>query len=102
MANGEELSQDPLVERLRPEPSEPPQPVKVLVGFSGESDKEGYWRVYYTRELDSYAEFRQEDVVYSEQIPPDQSPFVGLDATRISVKPDAVIENSRTYRPTTP
>jgi hypothetical protein len=95
----EELSPDPFVQRLRPDPSEPPIPVRVLEGLLGNSDREGYWRLYFSRELDNYAEFRQEDVVYSEPIPPDQPPFVGLDATRVGIRRDATIEFTRARTP---
>jgi len=95
----EELDQDPLVKRLRSGPSEPPQPVRMLVGFSGESDREGHWRLYFTRELDSYAEFRREDIVYSEPIPREQAPHVGYDATRVGIKRDATIEYTQVRTP---
>jgi hypothetical protein len=95
----EELSQDPFVERLRPDPAQPPTPVRVLEGLMGKSDREEYWRLYFTRELNSYVEFRAEDVVYSEPIPSDQPPFVGLDATRVGIQRDATIEFTRTRMP---
>jgi hypothetical protein len=95
----EELSQDLHVERLRPDPSEPPTPVRVLQGLMGNSDREGYRRLYFNRELNSYAEFRQEEVVFSEPIPPEQHPFVGLDATRVGIRRDAAIEYTRVSAP---
>jgi hypothetical protein len=91
----EALSQDPFVEKVRPDPSEPPTPVRVLQGLLGNSDREGYRRLYFTRELDSYAEFRRDDVLYSEPIPSEQPPFVGLDATRVGIRRDAAIEYTR-------
>jgi hypothetical protein len=51
----EELSQDPYVERLRPDPSQPPEAVRILEGLLGDSDREGYRRLYFNRELDYYA-----------------------------------------------
>jgi hypothetical protein len=83
MANNErpggpdDLGQDPFVERRRLDPSQRPEPVRELVGFLGESDREGYLRLYFTRELDYYAEFRTEDVIFSEPFPADQLPFLG-------------------------
>jgi hypothetical protein len=53
----EELSQDPYVERLRPDPSQPPEAVRILEGLLGDSDREGYRRLYFNRELDYYAAF---------------------------------------------
>jgi hypothetical protein len=112
MANGEEprepeepggpedqLSQDPFVERLRPDPSEPPIPVRVLKGLLGNSDRGGYWRLYFSSELDYYAEFRAEDMVFTEPIPPDQPPFLGQQATRVGIGRDATIEYTRVRTP---
>jgi hypothetical protein len=59
----EDLGQDPFVERRRPDPSQLPERVRILEGLLDDSDREGYKRLYFTRELDSYAEFRAEDVV---------------------------------------
>jgi hypothetical protein len=95
----EELRQHPFVGRLRPEPSQPPERVRVLEGLLGNSDREGYKRLYFTRELDYYAEFRIEDVVYSEPIPPDHPPLVGLDGTRVGIRWDAPIEFTRVRTP---
>jgi hypothetical protein len=87
----EALRPDSFVERFRGDPSQPPQPVRVLEGLLGNSDREGYHRIYFTREFDSYAEFRAEDYVYREPIPPDQPPFLGLDASRVAIKRDAPV-----------
>ena len=97
----EQLRQDPFVERLRRDPSQPPQPVRVLEGLLGNSDRAGYHRLYFTREFDSYAEFRAEDVVYREPVPPDQPPFPGLDASRVGIRRDAPVwyTQVRTPRP---
>jgi hypothetical protein len=101
MANGEErgdreeLGQDPFVERMRPDPSEPPEQVRVLEGLLGDSDRGGYKRLYFTRELDYYAEFRQDDVVFAEPIPSDQPPFLGQQATRVGIRRSATVEYTR-------
>jgi hypothetical protein len=91
----EDLSQDPFVERMRPDPSEPPEQVRILEGLLGDSDREGYRRLYFTRELDYYAEFRTEDVVFSETIPSDQPPFLGQQATRVGIRRNATVEFTR-------
>jgi hypothetical protein len=95
----EDLSQDPFVERMRPDPSEPPEQVRILEGLLGDSDRAGYKRLYFTRELDSYAEFRTEDVVFTEPIPPDQPPFLGEQATRVGIRRDAPVEYTRVRAP---
>lgn len=93
--------QDPFVERLRPDPSEPPTPVMVLEGLLGDSDRSGFRRLYLTRELNHYAEFRADQVLNIETIPADRAPFVGQEATRVTLPRDATIDytRSRTARP---
>jgi hypothetical protein len=95
----EDLGQDPYVERHRPDPSQPPEAVRILEGLLGDSDREGYKRLYFTRELDHYAEFRTEDVLFSEPIPSDQPPFLGQQATRVGLRQDATIEYTRVRTP---
>ena len=97
--SSEDLGQDPFVERRRPDPSQPPEPVRILEGLLGDSDREGYKRLYFTRELDNYAEFRTEDVVFREPIPSEQPPMVGLDTTRVGIRRDAPIEYTRVRAP---
>jgi hypothetical protein len=95
----EDLSQDPFVERGRPDPARPPEPVRILEGLLGDSDRAGRHRLYFSRELDSYAEFRDEDVVYRESIPADRPPFLGDDATGIALRRDATVEFTRVQAP---
>ena len=92
------FEQDPHVDQLRPEPSAPPSDVVILEGLAGKSDREGWARLYFNRELTYYAEFQREDIVFTEAIPPDQPPMVGLKGTRVGIKKDAVIEYTRTTR----
>jgi hypothetical protein len=73
--------------------------VRILEGLLGDSDKEGYKRLYFNRELDHYAEFRAEDVIFREPIPSEQPPFFGLDATRVGIRRDATIEFTRVRTP---
>jgi len=95
----EDLGQDPFVERLRPDPSRPPEAVRILEGLLGDSDREGYKRLYFTRELDHYAEFRAEDVLFREPIPSEQAPLVGQQATRVGLRREATIEYTRLRTP---
>jgi hypothetical protein len=72
-----------------------------MTGFLGDSDRPGFRRLYFTRDLDYYAEFRVEDVVDLESIPADQPPFRGEEATRLALRRDATLEYTRvrTARP---
>src|SRR5687768_11356916 len=92
------FDQDPFVEQMRPEPSAPPSEVVVLEGLAGRSDREGWARLYFNRMLTYYAEFRREDIVFTEDIPPEQAPMVGLKCTRVGIRKDAVIEYTRATR----
>ncbi|MGW6793881.1 hypothetical protein [Streptomyces chartreusis] len=83
------------MEHVAPDPSQPVQRTLNLRGLLGNSDREGYQRIYFSTDLDYFAEFKTEDIVHTEAITPDQPPFVGLDATSVSIKRDASIQYSR-------
>jgi hypothetical protein len=88
---GRSLPQHPRVGQLKPDPAQPAQQVTELTGLPGDSDRAGYQRLYLTAQLDYYAEFLTADIVYSDDVPADQSPFPGLEATRVGVRRDAAI-----------
>lgn len=90
--------QDPRVERLRPDPSEPATRVRALSGLWGDSDRDGYARLYLTRDLTAYAEFRVDDVIQTTEIPPDRSPLLGEQATRVELPRDANVDITRSKR----
>lgn len=87
---------DPFVEKLRPDPAQPPHSVLVLEGLLGDSDRAGFRRLYFTRSLTYYAEFRTDDVVFTEAIPPEQPPLQGLESSRVGIKEGASIDYTRT------
>ena len=76
---------------MKPDPSQPARRVIDLTGLPGNSDRAGYQRLYLTTRLDYYAEFLSSDVVYSEAVPAERSPFPGHEATRVSIGRDATI-----------
>jgi hypothetical protein len=94
-ANVGDRPQDPIVERLRADPAQPPAPTLEMSGFLGDSDRPGFRRLYFTRDLDYYAEFRAGDAVDVETIPADQDPFRGEEATRLRLRRDATVEYTR-------
>lgn len=89
-------TQDPLVERFRPDPAKPPEPALTLSGFLGNSDRAGSRRLYFGESLDYYAEFREDDVLHSASIPANEQPFLGEEATRVALGRDATVEYTRT------
>jgi len=92
---------DPFVAARINDPATPAAATFQLAGLLGDSDRDGLRRLYLNTALDYYVEFRNEDVVTVESVAPDQPPFVGLDATRISLKRDAQVEYVRTRAATT-
>jgi hypothetical protein len=95
----EERPQDPHVERLRPDPSQPPQQARTLVGFFGDSDRPGMRRLYFTEALDSYAEFRTDDVLSLVPVPAEQAPFPGHQVTKVMLRRDATVDYTYTHTP---
>ena len=89
-------AQDDIVARRRPDPSRPPEPTVTLIGFLGDSDRAGFRRLYFSKSLDYYCDFRAEDVVHMSAIPADEAPFRGDEATRVELKQGATIEHTRT------
>lgn len=94
----EDRRPDPRVGKYRPDPSEPPAPVRTLHGFWGDSDRPGFRRLYFSASLNSYAEFRVSDVLEATDVPPNQAPFLGEQVTRVTLRRDAQVDitHSRT------
>ena len=67
-------------------------PGVTLSGLWGESDRPGRGRLYLTTALDYFVEVRLDQVTGVESIPPEEPPFPGLDATRVTLTPDASVE----------
>jgi hypothetical protein len=86
------LQQDPLVDRLRHDPSQPP--AVEYQGFLGHSEKEGYWRLYLTRALDDYLEIADSDIV-DRKPRSDRDPEAG---SCIWIKATAIITRGPVYR----
>ncbi len=67
-------------------------PVVSLAGLLGDSDRPGCRRLYLTTTLDYFVEFRAEHVIGVADVPPEQAPFMGLDATRVDLVADATLD----------
>lgn len=81
-ASKPDLKPDELVEKLRPDPNKPSDAIEQC-GFFGESDREDYFRLYWTRALTDYFEIANEDLVYRQKLPNGGS--------RIWIKPTAIV-----------
>jgi hypothetical protein len=84
--------QDPRVAVGRPTPDDSARPGKTFVGFLGDSPRPGYRRLYFDPALTRFAEFAAGDVIDHSPIPPDQPPFPGEQATRVTFRPGAPME----------
>jgi hypothetical protein len=89
----EQLRQSPFVEKVMPDPSHPTS-VAPWIGLVGKSTEDGYWRLYLTIELDSYIEFKEEDVLAFDIVPPKQS-TLEVEAARVYLEPSARIKHVR-------
>jgi hypothetical protein len=91
--------QDARVAYGRATPDSPARPGLTLVGFLGDSHREGYRRLYLDDGLTVFVEFNVEFVVYDNQLPAGQSPFLGEPATSVTFQLDAELEfeHTRTY-----
>ncbi|MFI6112999.1 hypothetical protein [Kitasatospora sp. NPDC051164] len=87
--------QDDFVARNLSDPSERPAKTLTLSGLLGDSDRTGFRRLYFNKQLDYYAEFASADVLSVETVATDQPPFVGLDATKVTLRRDATVHFTR-------
>jgi hypothetical protein len=79
---------------------ETPVGLTSFVGLLGRSAREGCWLLYPTLDMATSLEIEEADVVYSEALPPEQSPFGGLGGTRVFVRRGARVTTARTVATT--
>jgi hypothetical protein len=92
--------EDAIISRLRPAPGQPPVGVTSYIGLLGKSPKEGYWLLYPSLDMSQSVEINEADIVHSEQLPPDRSPFGSLGGTQVFVKQNATVTTSKTVSQT--
>ena len=90
------LEPDSILDQLAGGPMQPPAGVTSYVGLLGRSSKEGYWLVYLTLDMSLSVEIAEADIVHSEQLPPDKSPFGSLGGTQVFVRKGAKVTTTRT------
>ena len=98
---GSSSPQSDYVQRVRPNPAEHPEPAISLVGLNGESDRQGFRRLYLDKTLCYHVEFKPEDVVREETLPPSALPLLGLESTRVSLRPGSPVDFTRSHTLTT-
>jgi len=89
-----ELSEHPLIAKLRPDPSKPYEPTVKLAGYVGRSTEEGRIRLYPTLDdLSTYLDIRREDIVHAEAAPESALEHGG---TYVWVKQSAEVTHGQT------
>ncbi|HEV7590491.1 MAG TPA: hypothetical protein VGO40_20440 [Longimicrobium sp.] len=64
--SGSKVPRDAFISRLVPDPKNVGEPPEVLRGFVGDSDEDGYTRIYCGPGLDAFADVRDEDILHYE------------------------------------
>jgi hypothetical protein len=90
------LQEDRILARLVGDSTQVTTGVTSYTGLLGRSPKEGYWLLYLTLDMTLSVEVREEDIVHSDQLSPDKSPFGSLGGTQVFIKKDAMVTTTRT------
>src|SRR5712691_4696208 len=90
------LREETILNRLVSDSTQVPTGLTSFVGLLGRSPKEGYWLLYRTLDMSLCVEIHEDDIVHSEQLPPDKSPFGSLGGTQVFVKKGAKVTTTRT------
>jgi hypothetical protein len=90
------LQEDRILARMASGPGQAPAGLTSYVGLLGRSPNAGHWRLFLSLDMSVYVEIREEDIVESEQLSKDQSPFGGLGGTRVFVKKGADVTTTQT------
>ena len=92
--------EDAIISRLKKGTGQTPTGVTSYIGLLGRSPREGYWLLYLSLDMSHSVEISEADIVHSEQLPPERSPFGSLGGTQVFVKQDAKVTTSRTVSQT--
>jgi hypothetical protein len=88
--------EDRIIARLAGDSTQVTTGLTSYIGLLGRSPKEGYWLLYPSLDMSTSVEIREEDIVHSDQLPPDKSPFGSLGGTQVFVRKDAQVTTTRT------
>ena len=90
------LQEDGVVARLKNASGGELTGLTTYTGLLSRSSKEGYWLLYPTLDMSTCVEIQDSDIVHSEPLPPEQSPFGGLGGTLVFVRKGAQVTTTRT------
>ena len=89
------LQEDRILAQLVSGSAQAPAGLASYVGLLSRSPNEGRWRLYLSLDMSVYIEIREEDIVHSEQLSADKSPFGGLGGTQVYVKKGAEVTTTQ-------
>lgn len=72
-----------------------PSGVISYTGLVQRSPRDGYWLIYPTLDMRLSVEISQQDILHTEELPPERSPFGSLGGTRIFVRKGATVTTTR-------
>ena len=90
------LQEEGIVARLKNAAGGELAGLTTYTGLLGRSPREGYWLLYPTLDMSTSIEIEESDIVHSEPLPPEQSPFGGLGGTLVFVRKGAQVTTTRT------
>jgi hypothetical protein len=94
------LQEDRIVAQLASGAGQAPTGLTSYVGLLSRSPTAGRWRLYLSLDMSTFVEFAEEDVVHSEQLAADRSPFGSLGGTQVFVKKGAEVTATQTVTST--
>jgi len=90
------LQEESIIARLKSAAGGELAGLASYVGLLGRSSKEGFWLLYPTLDMSTSLEIQESDIVLSEPLAPEQSPFGGLGGTRVFIRKGAQVTTTRT------
>jgi hypothetical protein len=94
--SGQPLRASPLADKLAGGPGGVPTGVTTFVGLAGRSSRPGYSALWLDRSMSRCVEIANDDIVHSEELPPERSLFGALGGTRVYVRRGAQVVHTRT------
>jgi hypothetical protein len=87
--------EDAILSKLKGPAGQPQTGLTSFVGLLGRSSRAGYWLLYLGLDMSRWVEIKEEDIVHSEPLAADQSPFGSLGGTRVIVKQNATVTTTQ-------
>lgn len=86
------MDEDEIIKQLVPDPSQIPD-ARLLFGYLGKSNRSGYWRLYFTPELNEFVEIPEDDILHSQKMDKEISTLGG---TYLWIRRESNLVSTRT------